>query len=311
MTQWIDLYISLVGHEPEPKQILLVTLTPLFVLALVLEYWTMRSRGRTGHFMPRDIATNFGLGASYQAVEMLYHILFLGAAMTLVAQFSLTTVEMSLGMWALLLFSQEFFYYWFHRASHRIRWFWCAHVVHHSSEHLNLSTAMRQSMTYSLNFSQIFWIPLILLGFPPAAVMVAYSINLAYQYFVHTEAVGQLSPATEYIFNTPSHHRAHHGRNTRYLDKNFGGILIIWDRLFGTFEKEVPEDPVDYGIPRQIHSSNIFTINFHEWRDMFRDAARPGPLKQRLAHFWKPPEWRRPEQAVAEPTLDVLQKWST
>ncbi|HCS26363.1 MAG TPA: sterol desaturase family protein [Spongiibacteraceae bacterium] len=305
MTEWIDLYIALIGHEPEPKQILLVTLTPLFLLTLGLEYLAQRRRGRTGMFRRGDIVTNLSLGASYQAVEMLYHVIFLGAALAFAYQFRLTTIEMSLGMWAVLLFAQEFFYYWFHRGSHRIRWFWCAHVVHHSSEHMNLSTAMRQSMTYSLNFSQIFWLPLILIGFPPTAVMVAYSINLAYQYFVHTEAVGKLSPLVEGIFNTPSHHRAHHGRNPIYIDKNYGGILIIWDRLFGTFQPELSEQPVEYGIPRQIRSHNILTLNLHEWRDMFRDVLRPGPLWLRLQHLWKPPEWQRPATTAPQQPLEA------
>lgn len=305
MTDWIDLYIALFGHEPEPKQILLVTLTPIFLITLGLEYLAMRRRRQTGAFKAGDIAANLSLGASYQAVEMLYHAAFLGAALTLIYQFRLTSIEMTLPMWGLLLFAQEFFYYWFHRASHRIRWFWCAHVVHHSSEHMNLSTAMRQSMTYSLNFSQIFWLPLILLGFPPAAVLVAYSINLAYQYFVHTEAVGKLSPLVEWIFNTPSHHRAHHGRNPRYIDKNYGGILIIWDRLFGTFQAEREDDPVEYGIPNQIYSHNFLTLNFHEWRDMFRDALQPGPLWQRLQHLWRPPEWRRPPTETLQANPEI------
>ncbi len=305
MTAWIDYYIALTGHSPEPKQMLLMSLTPVFMLALALEYLVMRHRKRTGHFQLADIFTNFSLGASYQLVELLYHALFLGLAMALLWEFRLTTIEMTLPMWAVLLFAQEFFYYWFHRASHRIRWFWCAHVVHHSGEHMNLSTAMRQSMTYSLNLSQIFWVPLILAGFPPAAVMVAYSINLAYQYFVHTESVGRLSPLVEFIFNTPSHHRAHHGRNDVYIDKNYGGIVIIWDRLFGTFQPELDEEPVDYGIPRQVKSRNLFTLNFHEWRDMFGDMLAPGPLHLRLAHLWKPPEWQRPPQIQPASSLDA------
>jgi sterol desaturase/sphingolipid hydroxylase (fatty acid hydroxylase superfamily) len=304
ITDWIDFYIALTGHEPEPKQLLLATLTPLFMFTLGIEYVAQRRRGRTEMFNGGEIFANLSLGASYQAVEMLYHITFLGAGLAFAYQFRLTTIEMSLGMWAVLLFSQEFFYYWFHRSSHRIRWFWCAHVVHHSSEQMNLSTAMRQSMTYSLNFSQVFWLPLILIGFPPTAVMVAYSINLAYQYFIHTEAVGKRSPLVEWLFNTPSHHRAHHGRNPIYIDKNFGGILIIWDRLFGTFQLELDDTPVEYGIPRQIKSHNIITLNLHEWRAMFADALRPGPLRQRLQHLWKPPEWQRPSATASHQLIE-------
>lgn len=287
----IDAYLQLFGPQPDWKQVLLVTMTPLFILALGLEYLVMRRRQATAHFQLKDILTNFSLGASYQAMELVYFALFIGAAWAFAEQFRLFHIEMTWASWIALMLAQEFFYYWMHRASHRIRWFWCAHVVHHSSEHMNFSTAMRQSLTLSLNFSKLFWLPLIVIGFDAKAVMLAYAINLAYQYFIHTESVGKLHPLIELVFNTPSHHRAHHGRNARYIDRNFGGILIIWDRLFGTFVEE--KEAVDYGIPRQIRSHNLLYINLHEWADMFRDVARRGPLALRLKHLWAPPEWKR------------------
>ncbi|PJE79200.1 hypothetical protein CI610_01846 [invertebrate metagenome] len=184
----------------------------------------------------------------------------------------------------------EFFYYWFHRVSHRVRWFWCAHVVHHSGETMNMSTAMRQSLTYTLNASHFFWVPLILFGFEPRWVMLALAVNLAYQYFVHTEAIRRLPDWFEFVFNTPSHHRAHHGRNREYIDKNYGGILIIFDRIFGTFEPEAA--PVNYGIPKPVNSYNILTLNFHEWRAMFRDARQADSWRQRLGFLFMPPQWR-------------------
>ncbi len=290
----LSAYLALFGPEPDWKQVLLISLTPVFIAALGLEYVVMRRRGRSGNFRLADIATNFTLGGSYQLLELVWFALFVGAAWQFGDSLRLFHIEMNWASWIALMLGQEFFYYWMHRANHRIRWFWCAHVVHHSSEYMNLSTAMRQSFTLSLNFSKLFWLPLLVIGFDAKSVMLAYAINLAYQYFVHTEAVGKLHPWLEFVFNTPSHHRAHHGRNARYIDKNFGGMLIIWDRLFGTFVEEDPHtEPVDYGIPRQIHSANLLTINLHEWLDMARDALRPGPLSMRLRHLWAPPEWRR------------------
>jgi sterol desaturase/sphingolipid hydroxylase (fatty acid hydroxylase superfamily) len=204
-----------------------------------------------------------------------------------------------------LMLGMEFSYYWFHRVSHRVRWFWCAHVVHHSGEHMNMTTAMRQSLTYSLNFSTvIFWVPLMLIGFPPSAVMFALALNLAYQFFIHTESMDKWPAWAEFLLNTPSHHRAHHGRNDQYIDKNYGGILIIWDRLFGTFEPEV--EKVEYGVVRPIDSHNLITLNFHEWKEMFKDVLQPGPLSLRLKHLWKGPEWQRPAPAATTDDTGIL-----
>ena len=128
------------------------------------------------------------------------------------------------------------------------------------------------------------------IGFLPEHIILVVAVNLAYQFFVHTQAVPKLG-WFEKLFNTPSHHRVHHARNPRYIDRNYGGVLIIWDRLFGSFVEEA--EPYDYGIVRQIRTRNPFVLMFHEWRDMFADALRPGPLRQRLRHFWAPPEWER------------------
>jgi sterol desaturase/sphingolipid hydroxylase (fatty acid hydroxylase superfamily) len=185
----------------------------------------------------------------------------------------------------------EFCYYWFHRASHRIRWFWCAHVVHHGSEHMNFSTAMRQSWLYGIAGNWLFYLPMVWVGFEPRWVLFALSCNLAYQFFVHTQWVDKLPAPIEYLFNTPSHHRAHHGRNPRYIDRNYGGTLIVFDRLFGTFVDET--EAVDYGLVRPVHSHNPLWLTVHEWVAMGRDMAQPGPLRERLQHLWAPPEWAR------------------
>ena len=201
----------------------------------------------------------------------------------------------------LLFVSLEFCYYWFHRASHRIRWFWCAHVVHHGSEFMNFTAAMRQSWLYTFAGNWLFYVPMVWIGFEPKAVLLALSINLGYQFFVHTQWVGKLHPLIELIFNTPSHHRAHHGRNPRYIDKNYGGTLIVFDRLFGTFVEET--EAVDYGLVRQVHTHNPLWLTLHEWVAMVRDILRPGPIGLRLRHLWGPPEWER-EAHPAAPTTD-------
>ena len=206
----------------------------------------------------------------------------------------------------LLFLSLEFCYYWFHRASHRMRWFWSAHVAHHSSTLMNFSTAMRQSAIYSIVGNWLFYVPLALLGFEPIWVFFMLTVNLAYQYFIHTQWVGKLHPAIEFVFNTPSHHRVHHGRNPGYIDRNYGGTLIVWDRLFGTFVDENAQDPPEYGITRPVRSSNLIVLWTHEYVDLFRDMAQPGGLLSRLTHLWKPPEWQRPaaEKNNKEPGRD-------
>ena len=212
-------------------------------------------------------------------------------------QFRFFDIEMTFLTGFLLFIAQDFCYYWFHRTSHRVRWLWAAHVVHHSSTRLNLSTAFRQSIFYPIAGMWVFWTPLALVGFEPAHIILVVSINLGYQFFVHTQAVGKLG-FLEKIFNTPSHHRVHHAKNDLYIDRNYAGVLIIWDKLFGTFVEEREDEPCVYGITRQIHSHNPFFLWIHEWKDMFIDAFKPGKISDRLKHFWKPPEWQRNQEPI-------------
>lgn len=282
------------GPDPDWKQVFLSLLTPLFLGATLVEYLYLKKKGRSFFFRKNEVITNMLLGGTYQTMEVVWYALFVSTFMSWLYSFRIATIEVTfLNFWA-LFFGIEFCYYWFHRASHRIRWFWCAHVVHHSGENMTTTTAMRQSLFYAVNLHQIFWAPMLIIGFPVWAVLLAYGVNLGYQYFVHTQAVDKLPAWFEWIFNTPSHHRVHHGRNPAYIDKNYGGVLIIWDRLFGTFQAELKEDPVEYGIVRQPKTDNIWTLNIHEWQDMFSDALKPGPLWQRIKHIWAPPEWVRP-----------------
>lgn len=185
------------------------------------------------------------------------------------------------------VFAWDFIYYWNHRFMHETRWLWAIHVVHHSSEHYNLSTALRQPV---LDVFGMF-VPygaLALLGFRPDVIETARGVNLLYQYWIHTETIGKLGPVEE-VFNTASHHRVHHGSNKQYLDRNHGSILILWDRLFGTFERE--DEPVRYGLTKNIDTYNPLKIATHEHADILRDVAASETWKDRLSFVFRGPGW--------------------
>ncbi|WP_370305655.1 sterol desaturase family protein [Sinimarinibacterium flocculans] len=302
LQEFIQAVHAALGPNVDWKQVVLTGMAPVFLIVFAVEWQLLRQRAAAGAAarpLPRwrDVATNLGLGASYQVAEFAVHALVSGAVILWIYEHRLFDVPVNAWTIVPIFVAVEFCYYWFHRASHRIRWFWSAHVVHHSEEQMNFTTALRQSMLYSITGWWLFFMPLVWLGVPPGVVFFLYACDLAYQYFVHTEVIGRLPRWYEYVFDTPSNHRAHHGRNPQYIDRNYGGVLIIFDRWFGTYVEE--DEPVDYGIPRQVRSNNIWTLNVHEFADMWRDVARPGPLLQRLRHLWAPPEWQRPDDAPA------------
>jgi len=190
--------------------------------------------------------------------------------------------------WAACFVGVDFFYYWFHRLSHEVGAGWAAHVVHHQSEEYNLTVALRQG-TFQPAFSWVFYLPLALLGFPPAMFLAVSSFNTLYQFWIHTRLIGRLGPL-EWILNTPSHHRVHHGRNPKYIDRNHGGTLIVWDRLFGTFGQE-RDEPV-YGITKPLASWSPVWANLHQWFEMWDVARRAKRPLDKVRVLWKRPGWR-------------------
>jgi len=183
-------------------------------------------------------------------------------------------------------------YYWVHRFGHRIRWVWASHVNHHSSQHYNLTTALRQTWTGTFTFMMVVRAPLILLGFHPAIVLFCGGLNLIYQFWIHTEAIGKMPRWFEAVMNTPSHHRVHHGRNPRYLDSNYAGVFIIWDKMFGTFVPELEAEKPRYGLVHNLGTFNPMRVAFHEWVGIFRDVIQPGlTLRERLLYCIAPPGW--------------------
>ncbi len=189
---------------------------------------------------------------------------------------------------AALFLGVEFTYYWMHRAGHEIRWMWASHVVHHTPEHIHFASAFRLGATELLSGSWLFHMPLILIGFNPLAVGGMLAFNLFYQFWIHTDLVGKLGPL-EWVLNTPSHHRVHHASNSEYLDRNYGGVLIIWDRLFGTFAQEQPWTEIVYGLVHPIGSRNPITIAFHEWGAMARGVGRARSWRERFAQVFGRP----------------------
>lgn len=192
--------------------------------------------------------------------------------------------------WVLLFFFDDFTFYWHHRLSHQIRLLWAAHVNHHSSQHYNLSTALRQSWS-ELWYKYMWYCWLPILGFPPLMILTQISISLIYQFWIHTKHIKQLPSWVEFIFNTPAHHRVHHAMNIRYLDRNHGGILILWDRLFGTFEAEHPDEPVVFGLTTNINTYNPLRIATHEYAAIWRDLRRAPTLGAKWGYLFYPPGW--------------------
>jgi len=203
--------------------------------------------------------------------------------------------------WVLAWLGVDFFYYWFHRLSHEVNAGWAAHIVHHQSEEYNLTVALRQSV-FQGALSWVFYLPLAALGFPPAMFLTVSSLNTLYQFWIHTRTIGRLGPL-EWVLNTPSHHRVHHGRNPKYIDRNHAGSLIVWDRMFGTFQAE-EEEPV-YGITKPLDTWNPLWANLHYWKELFAMARKARRPLDRLRVFWKPPGWRPADLGGFDPAPEV------
>lgn len=275
----------------DERQLVFMLATPVFIGVFAWEYLKIRHDPRLVN--GRESVRNFMLGAGYQTTELLFAGLIAFPVYALAYHHRLWDIPLTPLTAVLLWVLTDLCFYWMHRSSHRVRWLWAAHVTHHSSERMNFSTAMRQNATNIFNGGWLFYVPLALLGFNPVWIGVCYALSLVYQFFIHTTLVGRLHPGIEYVFNTPNHHRVHHGRNPAYIDTNYGGVFIIFDRLFGTFATERADQPIEYGITRPIGGDGLLVSWLHEYRDMFSDMARSGPLSQRLRHLWMPPDWER------------------
>ncbi|MCB9591427.1 MAG: sterol desaturase family protein [Sandaracinaceae bacterium] len=273
---------------------------PFFFLTMGLEWGLTAHRERKGGYTLKDSLASLAMGLGNRAVDVLPKAAVFAVYLWIWEHHRIFEIPQDAWWaWVILIPIEDLCYYWFHRASHEVRLLWAAHVNHHSSTHYNLSTALRQSWTTPFT-GPLFWLPLPLLGFHPFMVAVAQTISLLYQYWIHTEAIRTLGPL-EWVFNTPSHHRVHHGSNPEYLDRNHGGILIVWDRLFGTFEPERAE--VEYGLTTNIATFNPVLIAFHEWAAMLRDVLSARTWRGRLGYLFLKPGWR--EDGTGKTSADL------
>ncbi|SFF26211.1 Sterol desaturase/sphingolipid hydroxylase, fatty acid hydroxylase superfamily [Fontimonas thermophila] len=276
----------------DARQLIFVAATPVFLGVAFWEYTRIRHDPRL--MDAGEAVRNFMLGAGYQLTELLFAGVIAFPVYAFAYRHRLFDIELTWATGALLWVLTDFCFYWFHRTSHRVRWFWCAHVTHHASERMNFSTAMRQNATNIFNGGWLFYVPLAFIGFNPVWIGVCYALSLVYQFFIHTTLIGRLHPAIEFVFNTPAHHRVHHASNPGYIDTNYGGVFILFDRLFGTFAAEREDQPVRYGITRPVYTRSLIKSWTHEYVDMLRDMLAPGTWRERLRHLWMPPEWQRP-----------------
>ncbi|MEP5763244.1 MAG: sterol desaturase family protein [Halieaceae bacterium] len=263
---------------------------PLYLLAVALEaLWSRRQE--LGWYRARDTFVSLTMLVAAGLVELLPRLLALLLMIQLHEISPLRDViDRQWWAWVLLFFLDDFSYYWFHRANHEVRLLWAGHVNHHSSQYLNFGTALRQGVGERVH-KFLFWLWLPLLGFDPAMIITMISINLFYQFWIHTQAIRRMPGWFELIFNTPSHHRVHHASNVRYLDCNHGGVLIIWDRLFGTFSPELDSEPVVYGLTSNIDGDKPLVVLGHEYLAIWRDFRRADRWQDKLRYLCLAPGW--------------------
>ncbi|MFT7050362.1 MAG: sterol desaturase/sphingolipid hydroxylase (fatty acid hydroxylase superfamily) [Psychroserpens sp.] len=279
---------------------------PFFVIAMLLELYVKAKQG-IKTYESKDAVSSIAMGLGNVLLGFFSKVLVLLAFFYIYENFRLFTIPIVWWSFILIFFADDLAYYWFHRISHECRLFWASHVVHHSSQHYNLSTALRQTWSGGF-YSFVFWLWLPLLGFHPGMIILQMSISLIYQFWIHTEAIDKMPKWFETVFNTPSHHRVHHGSNPLYLDRNHAGILIIWDRMFGTFQPELKDEKVVYGLVKNINTYNPISIAFIEWIDLFKDSfSGRKSLKNRILYLIKPPGWRH--DGSGQVSDDLRQEW--
>ena len=272
---------------------------PAFIFLMVMEA-VADAVMRRDMYEPNDTAASLTMGMGNVVAGLLSKGMVF-ALFTWVHKFAFFAIGYQWWAWVLAFFADDFSYYWFHRTSHECRFFWASHVVHHSSQHYNLSTALRQTWTGGF-FGFVFWLWMPLVGFQPIMVFTMQAVSLLYQFWIHTEFVHRLGPL-ELVMNTPSHHRVHHSTNPQYIDRNHAGILIIWDRMFGSFEPE--QEHCTYGLTTNINTFNPLRVAFHEWVAIGLDLRSARTWRERLvAVFGNPGAVQHKHDAL--PSYDVV-----
>ena len=287
---------------------LIALAVPFFLLAILIEI-IVNWRRKKGYYRSNDAINSISAGMLDTTLGYFTKVLpMIGWAFALQ---NLSLFEMQLAwfdtslrglvLWALAAVAWDFLYYWVHRFSHEISILWAAHAVHHQSEDYNLSTALRQTSTGFL-FGWIFYLPLFVIGFPLEIILTVSAVNLLYQFWVHTQLIRRLGPL-EWVLMTPSHHRVHHAQNERYIDKNYGGMFIVWDRMFGTYEPETDEEPVIFGVRKPLANWNPFWANLQVYDYLLFDARKAKRWRDKIGIWFRRTGWRPADVAAAYPKV--------
>jgi sterol desaturase/sphingolipid hydroxylase (fatty acid hydroxylase superfamily) len=273
------------------EQILLLVSTPIYIIIIGLELLLTNYRHKKTYSW-KDTFTNVYLMLMNGLLDLVFRGFYL-VILDYAWRHRLIEFDQVPVYWIMLILLEDFLYYWLHRFDHEIRLFWAVHVTHHSSDHMNFSVGFRSSVFQPL-YRFLYFIPLGLVGFKPVDILFIYSATQIWGIFVHTELIHKMG-WLEYFMVTPSHHRVHHASNSKYLDKNMGMFLIIWDKIFGTFQPELPEDqyqPLKYGLTKPLESETPVKVIFHEWNDIWKDLQRTDvSWSDKLGYLFGPPGW--------------------
>lgn len=292
----MDALLRLLDALPPQLRDPVLVAIPFFLLLLVLEWTAARKlvhleaadRAPAGSYHRRDAWASLSMGLVSVATTAGWKLLALlgyAAIYAYLAPWHLPSDQWY--TWVIALVGVDLLFYAYHRIAHRVRLIWATHQAHHSSQYFNFATALRQK--WNNGGEIVMWIPLPLLGIPPWMVFASFSVNLIYQFWVHTERIDRLWRPVEFVFNTPSHHRVHHGMDPEYLDKNYAGIFILWDRIFGTYQDELFRP--HYGLTKQVDTFNIWKLQTHEYVAIGRDVRAAQRWRDKLGYAFGPPGW--------------------
>ncbi len=272
------------------EQLLLLITTPLYLVVIGFEILLSHLHLKK-YYSLKDTLINVYLCALNGGIDLLFRAVYLVILASIFRYHFISFSFNPIIYWLLLFLLEDIAFYLEHRVDHYCRFFWAVHVTHHSSEEFNLTTGFRSSVLQPL-YRFIYFLPLVLLGFKPIDIVFMYSLTQIYGILVHTQYINKMPPWFELIFVSPSHHRVHHASNVRYLDKNLGMVLIIWDKIFGTFQEEMEIDPVKYGLTKRLENPyHLSKIIFHEWKNLSGDLRKKIPVSVKLKYLIMPPGW--------------------
>lgn len=291
------------------EQLLILISTPIYLIVIGLEIILSHFQKQRAYTV-KDTITNIFLMIANGAIDLMFRVVYVWVLMYF-WQHRVISWQVGIAYWVILLLSEDFMYYWLHRADHFCRFFWAVHVTHHSSSHFNFTVGFRSSVFEPL-YRFVFFIPIAWLGFSPIDIAFMYSATQIWGILVHTEKIGRLG-WLEHIFVTPSHHKVHHASNPKYLDKNLGMFLILWDKMFGTFQAEDDHyEPIRFGLTKELEDQSMVNTIFHEWKAIWQDVHQPDlNWNEKAGYLFKPPGWSHDGSRQTSEELRRLEAEST